>query len=624
MLIFLLLIVFCFYSCSDQKQILEIEVDPEELAVDSIIVVNGIEYQISTQNPFLYKTHNNSLVYDFGKDAFGQLEVEIEGREGDTLKLAIGECLRDQHVDSQPHIFRRAQKVKILLEEGRHIYKPQMERIPYAEDVCALTMPKEIGEVLPFRYVEIENNNACKVTNLTRDVVTCPFNDNTSYFHCDNNTLNDVWDFCKYSIKATSFMGYYIDGDRERRPYEADALINQLGHYATDSYYSIGKRTCQYLIENPTWPTEWIMQTILIAWNDYLYSGDQDLLKKNYDKLKAHALFDLVDETCQLITTKQGQTSAFLSSLNLKNEIVDIVDWPHSDDPELVGSDFKGEDDGFIYTTYNSVVNAYHYKVVCVLADIAEAIGEKDDSKNFHQYADSFKYIYNKAFFDKSLGLYVDGVGCSHTSLHANMFPLAFDLVPVEHIDKVADFVVSRGVSCSVYGAQFLLEALYKARRADVALDYMTSQTERSWYNMIKEGSTISMEAWGNKYKIDQDWNHAWGAAPANIIPFYLLGVHPISKGFERVEIKPQIGWLQYAEGKIPTPKGCIEISVQGNKISLTLPNNIVADVMLPIPDYKYILFVNGIQVESYEQNGYVVSTLPVKGISEIELRKML
>ena len=36
-------------------------------------------------------------------------------------------------------------------------------------------------------------------------------------------------------MKATSFCGLFVDGDRERLPYEADAWINQLGWYATNT-----------------------------------------------------------------------------------------------------------------------------------------------------------------------------------------------------------------------------------------------------------------------------------------------------------------------------------------------------------------------------------------------------
>jgi len=57
---------------------------------------------------------------------------------------------------------------------------------------------------------------------------------------------------CKYTMKATSFTGIYIDGDRERIPYEADAYINQLGHYYTDREYSMGRVSSEYFIKHPT------------------------------------------------------------------------------------------------------------------------------------------------------------------------------------------------------------------------------------------------------------------------------------------------------------------------------------------------------------------------------------
>ena len=44
----------------------------------------------------------------------------------------------------------------------------------------------------------------------------------------------------------------------------------------------------------------------------------------------------------------------------------------------------------------------------------------------------------------------------------------------------------------------------------------------RSWLGMMKQGSTITLEAWNMKDKPNLDWNHAWGAAPANLIPRFL------------------------------------------------------------------------------------------------------
>jgi hypothetical protein len=42
------------------------------------------------------------------------------------------------------------------------------------------------------------------------------------------------------------------------------------------------------------------------------------------------------------------------------------------------------------------------------------------------------------------------------------MFPAAFGMAPAANKAKVMDFIRSRRMACSVYGAQFLMDALYE------------------------------------------------------------------------------------------------------------------------------------------------------------------
>ena len=64
------------------------------------------------------------------------------------------------------------------------------------------------------------------------------FDDSASSFDSSNSALNQVWGYPKYSIKAPTFAGVYIDGDRDRTRYEADAYIQALGHYVIDRDYA--------------------------------------------------------------------------------------------------------------------------------------------------------------------------------------------------------------------------------------------------------------------------------------------------------------------------------------------------------------------------------------------------
>ena len=596
-----ILLFFIILSCDRN-----VMVDPDPIVENdekSIIEHKGIEYQLSRESPVDCSTQGETKVYDFGKAAFSYPEITLSGHVKDTLYISLGECIRSGRVDANPGLFRRYRRIAIPLQEGEHTYQPRLARDSYgSNEAPGFSMPEEVGEVTPFRYLEVEQSSKYSTCDVSRITVTCPFDDNASSFVSDNAALNEVWDFCKYSIKATSFTGYYIDGDRERKPYEADALINQLGHYGVDAYYPVARRTCEYLLEHPTWPTEWILQTVLIAWYDYLFTGYTDIISRHYELLKKHALFDLVDPSTKLVTTKHGQPSSLLSALKRTSDIEDIVDWPHTGDTGA-----PGEDDGFVYSDYNAVVNAYHYKVVEVLSKIAYALGKNQEGKELADYAELFKLIYNASFFDSTKGVYVDGLDVSHSSLHANMFPLAFGMVPSENMKGVADFVCSRGMACSVYGSQWLMEALYASGRADVALDYLISDGKRSWRNMIREGSTISMEAWGNEFKPDQDWNHAWGAAPANIIPFRLVGVRPIEPGYKVMEIRPQLSKLNNVSATIPTVKGAITIQATQTSLSFSLPAGTSARICLPIPFPLYSVEVNGKSVQTYEKDGFIV-----------------
>ena len=116
------------------------------------------------------------------------------------------------------------------------------------------------------RYAEIEDGEGIEPTAIRQIRVHYPFDDDASSFRSTDSVLNAIWDLCKYSIKATSFCGIYVDGDRERIPYEGDAYLNQLGHYCVDSEYALARYTHEYLIQNPTWPTEWHLHSVMMAW----------------------------------------------------------------------------------------------------------------------------------------------------------------------------------------------------------------------------------------------------------------------------------------------------------------------------------------------------------------------
>ena len=142
---------------------------------------------------------------------------------------------------------------------------------------------------------------------------------------------------------------------------------------------------------------------------------------------------------------------------------------------------------------------------------------------------------------------------------------------------------------------------------------------------MVNSGTTITWEAWDQRYKPNQDWNHAWGAAPANLLPRFVLGVQLAEPGWSRVLIRPPQGEaLTWCEGKVPTPRGQVEVRWEragGFNLLFTLPEGMVADVEIPVSADDERVFVNSERVEALRQgNRWHLTAL--KGKNQITTRR--
>jgi len=440
---------------------------------------------------------------DFGRAAFGRLRLTVDSPADTTLTIRLGEVAAGNRVNQHPGGSRRFKELALPVETGLKTYVVTIPPDKRNTEKAAIKVPAYAGEVMPFRYGEIEQGEvSVAASSIVRESLHYPFADDASAFHSSDQVLNDIWELCKYSIKATSFTGVYVDGDRERIPYEADALINQKCHYAVDREFSLARFSHEYLLTHPTWPTEWLLQSVMLAWNDCLFTGNLESARRCYADLKAKTLLSLADES-GLISTRTGrQDKSLLAAIHFKgSELRDIVDWPQSG-AAGVGKEQAGETDGFVFTNINTVVNAYHFHALQLMSQLAGALGEKKDAEYFARRAQTVKTSFNEKLFDARRGIYVDGIGTGHASLHANMFPLAFGLVPEERQPAVVKFMEARGMACSVYGAQHLLDALYQAGAADYALDLLTTNSIRGWAHMIYAvGTTITLEAWDDQFK---------------------------------------------------------------------------------------------------------------------------
>ena len=490
-------------------------------------------------------------LFDFGKDAIGWLV--LRGLPRGEYEVVIGEMTNSTgHVDNPwGESTIRVQTLKGMIDscDFRVPMPPDpVNVVGYKPETApAIRLPEKFGVVFPFRYVEIvKSPGHVDSGNLVRMMVHYPIDMSQSFFESDNAILNEVYELCKYSILATSFCGMYVDGDRERTPYEGDAYINQLSQYAVDADYSLARKSHEWLMDHETWPTEWKQHSILIAWADWMWTGDVRSIRKFYPKLKKKLLGNY--------------------------ERHDIVDYP---------SKFR---DGYrMHSVSNCVIDAFNCRNLEQMSEMAVAIGELEDAKEYRRRFEAAKREFNDRYFSEERQLYVDYKAGEdrwgrYSSLHSNAAALAFDLADRQKVPHVIDFLKMSGMACSVYFSQYLLEAYCRAGHVEQAVKLMSSDGPCSWKAMIDFGATITMEAWSIAAKDNLDMNHAWGAVPANIIARYVCGVTPLTPGFGTISIRPNLGGLKWFKARVPTAKGQIVLNVVGDELSVEIPSRSIVE----------------------------------------------
>jgi hypothetical protein len=303
------------------------------------------------------------FLVDFGRVAFGNLSLgPVHLAASETVTVRFGEALKDGRVDTHPPGSVRYSEVKVRLDRAAAVIVAPPVNARNTTAPAVLT-PASWGVLTPFRWVEVEGWPAELDADQIRRraAFDSTWVDDAATFHSSDPMLDKVWDLCHYSIKTTTFAGVFVDGDRERLAYEADAYLSQLSYYAGDADPQISRATFDRLMKFPTWPSEWAPHMIFMAYADWMQAGDTGWLAAHYEGLKT-----------KLLDERIGPDGLIMSTPELIRH-GDNVDWP------------MNERDGYVFTSVNTVVNAFHLRALQEMSELAEALGKKQEAAEFRE-----------------------------------------------------------------------------------------------------------------------------------------------------------------------------------------------------------------------------------------------
>ncbi len=189
-------------------------------------------------------------------------------------------------------------------------------------------------------------------------------------------------------------------------------------------------------------------------------------------------------------------------------------------------------------------------------AELENALGMKEFAEKYRKAAEQLKQTINSKYWSASNQLFADTPEQTLFSQHTNTLAILADVITGNEATRLAEKVLSDTslTQATIYFKYYVHQAVAKVGLGDRYLDLLGD-----WRAQLANGLTTWAEI--SDHNNSRSDCHAWGSSPN--IEFFriILGIDSDSPGFSKVKIKPHLGNLPQAQGKMPHPNGQIAVN---------------------------------------------------------------
>jgi len=374
------------------------------------------------------------------------------------------------------------------------------------------------------------------------------------------NNLVSVLTDCPHRERLGWLEQYHLNGPSLRYEFDLSQLYTKTMQDMADSQTGAGLMpdiAPEYVVFSNGFrdSPEWGSSCILVPWQQYLWTGDDTLLRRYYQTMTNYLAY------------LQGRATNNILSYGLG-------DWFDRGPGPLGEAQL---------TPIPFTATAYLYQDTCVLAAAAALLGFTNDSVRFASQSEKVRSAFNQKFYNPISRSYATG------SQTAQALALVLNLVEPENRSNVVAALVSnvrsQGLTAGDIGHRYLLRALADAGRSDVIFD-LHSQTNKPGYGYIlNKGATSLTEGWDGSFSQDHfmlgqimEW-------------FYhdLAGIQPDphGPGFAKIVVKPAfVDGITWAKATNSSPRGTIisgwAVTNYEASLSVSIPANSTGEIYLP------------------------------------------
>ncbi|WP_316784753.1 alpha-rhamnosidase [Pedobacter frigiditerrae] len=494
------------------------------------------KFKLPTTPMFAVKTDkvNKGFVSDFGKETFGFIKVHGLKGKG-KLNIYYGESK----------------------EEALSVDKCE------TLDLLELDLSKKTDSIMilskAFRYVNVQSEGSVSLDSVSMLYEYSPVAERGSFKSSDAE-LNKIYDVSKYTFQLNT-REFFIDGiKRDRWVWSGDAYQSYLMNYYSFFDASTVKRTlwAQRGKDPVTAHINTIMDYsfywFLGIYDYYQYSGDKKFVEDIYPRMKT------------LMTYIDGRKN--------KNGLLEWMpgDWIFIDWADKLSK--EGE------VSFEQLLYCRSLETMALCAKLAN---DNASAAIYSKQAAALKAKIFALYWNPTKQALVhsriNGKQTDNVTRYANMFGIFFDyFTPAQKLEVKKNVLLNDKVAkiTTPYMRFYELEALCAMGEQP----YVLKEMKNYWGGMLKLGATSFWEEYNPAKKdtehlamygrpFGKSLCHAWGASPIYLLGKYYLGVKPTSAAYQTYIVEPNLGGLEWMEGKVPTNNGEIAVSVSKKEIKV-------------------------------------------------------
>ena len=519
-------------------------------------------------------------LYDFGQNASGIIELKVQGKKGQVIKLTPGELIFKNQMINQNATGGPYYLTYTLKGEGIETWRPRFTfygfrycmvegAVPSKGAASTQKPTNDLPGMIDLKFLHTRNSSP-----------------ESGAFTCSNQLFNQTYDLINWAIKSNTQsvvtdcphrekLGWleqtYLMGASMFYNYDLYHLYDQTVKNMMDAQTSNGlipDIAPEYVVFGGAFTDspEWGSAGVILPWMIYEWYGDKEVMKSAWPMMKKYV---------EYLGTKS------------KNHIISygLGDW----------FDYGPRSPGEAQLTPKAVTaTAIYYYDIKLLCQMAEVLNYTSETQRLISLSNDVKKAFNDEFFNAQTNVYSTG---SQTSMS---MPLCVGLVDenkrTDVLNKMVETISQSGKALTAgdVGFHFLVKALEEGGASQLLYE-MNNRNDIPGYGFqLKKGATALTESWPALEGVSN--NHLM---LGHIMEWYYTGLGGIkqeqhSVAFKNIIIRPEtVGDISQTKATYQSPYGVIKsewTKKDGNfTLKVEIPANSSATVYLPSTDVNAI-----------------------------------